>query len=92
MIDEQRLTIDLDVVNPQVTQFGATDAGRVERLQNSPIAKTQWRVDIGLGQDAFHFVRRQDCFGKCFGLLRQIDLGSRVEGEVILLGQPGKEC
>ena len=68
-MNEEDLAIDMDVIDVQRTDFGATDAGGVKNFEDSSIANSKRRGDVGLLQNSLDFIRGQDRLGKRLGLL-----------------------
>ena len=58
LTNKEDLAIDVDVVDVQLTDFSATNAGGVQNFEDGSIAHAERRGDVGLLQDAFDFIGR----------------------------------
>ena len=58
LTNKEDLAIDVDVVDVQLTDFSATNAGGVQNFEDGSIANAERRGDIGLLEDALDFIGR----------------------------------
>ena len=56
LMNKEDLAIDVDVVDVQRTDFGASNTGGVQNFEDGSIANAERRGDVGLLQDSFDFI------------------------------------
>ncbi len=86
----QRAAGSIKVGLVQVRQLGAADASGVEQLQAGAITQAFGLLDVGQGQDGFHFLQRQR-LAQVVGAPGQFQVGGRIRGDDLVPHQPAEE-
>jgi hypothetical protein len=90
--DQESDVAGVDVGEVEAGQFQTAEAGGVEHFQEGPIAQAFGGAGVGLGEDGFDVLDREQGVGELPGLFGQDPFGGGVVKTVPFARQPAEEA
>jgi hypothetical protein len=87
LADHDRAAIGIDVVELEVDQLEAADAGGLERLEYRAVADADQRREVRHRQHLLHLFDVQDVAGQSLFDARHVQLGGRIIEDVVGLAR-----
>ena len=88
--DQDRAPLAVQVGQVQPQHFLAAQAGRVERLQDRPVAQAQGSGNVRLREDRFRFAGRERVPGQTLLVSRQLEMRRRIHLQIALAREPAE--
>lgn len=91
LADDDDLAVLLEVVEGEGSRFVATNASGVEDFEESFVADSGRRGEVGKSEDGFDFGDGEEGFGETLSEFGEVEVGGRVGGKNVLFTEPGEE-